>query len=460
MLRPKSGKDAGGGSNATVEEQEQPPPVHPDPVDLDRLTELERALERSRKEQDAMREELEKLRNHGQVYRDTIDDYRRQLSITYTQSNGSGSPHLQPTPINYSTKHTSPRLSQRLSQDNLSESLADQNQTLRAKIHELQEQLAEQDDALLGSHPILTRPRDSTEWDAITNRLHRTEKESQERLQQLLDLKHSISALTRMDSQVTDSDLAERADQLYHRIREWVISNYRRTKLDFNNATANAAKAFTTIHPQYSTIPVVDRLPFYQAVLSNALMQIFREQLCIGLPDSGPLAPIRHLASNFLQDASVDFREWRRTTIRVLESSNARQNLLQERERLVHQISNDIQHQLFSITSVNLTPQAQASLVSILNTAMDLQQKLLLQKARYQLTFFSIQDPQQVMYFDDATMEPINDLDGVDGDGDVIFQRRFKFCVFPCLEKFGDEFGDKTEVKNILLKAKVCCEPT
>jgi hypothetical protein len=54
-------------------------------------------------------------------------------------------------------------------------------------------------------------------------------------------------------------------------------------------------------------------------------------------------------------------------------------------------------------------------------------------------------------------MEIINDVDDMDDDGDTRIERIFSFCVFPCLEKFGDEFGEKVDVRNVLLKAKVCC---
>jgi hypothetical protein len=56
-------------------------------------------------------------------------------------------------------------------------------------------------------------------------------------------------------------------------------------------------------------------------------------------------------------------------------------------------------------------------------------------------------------------MESVNDLDNmVDDDGDVDpSDRQFLFCVFPCLEKFGDEWGENSQVSNVLLKARVCC---
>lgn len=190
-----------------------------------RVAELERAFAASLEEQNALRDELEKVRQHGMAYRATIEDYRRQLSGTYNHHSRQEPPMTDSTQMDYEqdVEPGSPL-------DRQADDLIQQNYTLRRELTELQAQLLEQDVLYRGKLEQMTSKGES-EWNELTGKLHRSEKESQERLQQLLDLKHSISALTRMESQVTDSELAEKTDQLYHRIREWVINNFRRTKL-------------------------------------------------------------------------------------------------------------------------------------------------------------------------------------------------------------------------------------
>jgi hypothetical protein len=136
-------------------------------------------------------------------------------------------------------------------------------------------------------------------------------------------------------------------------------------------------------------------------------MHLFREPICIGLPDSGPLAPIRQLALS-IQGAGPEFREWRRITVRILEKSSASQQLQEEKERIIQSMSSQIQHQLFSITSTSLTPPAQLTLIAILNAAVDLQNTLLLQRAQYTVHFFREEDCGRI-HFDEARMESIND---------------------------------------------------
>ncbi|KAF2800751.1 hypothetical protein K505DRAFT_412799 [Melanomma pulvis-pyrius CBS 109.77] len=470
MLRSRSNKDASSSSPSTPEERQNKQELEQqhkrstskvsiediqDVRAADRIAELERALAVAREEQNAMREELEKVRQHGVLTRETIEDYRRQLSETYSTSPRPHSPRTHSTRPN-STHMDYEQTSPRRSLTKTREDLIEQNYSLRGKLAELQEQLESQESSHYQSRSDTASFRGDSEWNELTARLHNTEKESQERLHQLLSLKHSISSLTRTTSQVTDAELAERLQQLSYLIREWVISNFRRTKLDFSNVSSDTAKALEVINPRYINIDPTDRLALYQALISSALMRIFRENFIIGLPDTGPLAPIRQLAA-YIHNTGSDYREWRRNTIRSLERSEARQQLQVERDNLLHKMAGEIGHRLFTLTSINLSPSAQTSLLGILNTAADLQHALLVQKAQYQVHFFRNQDDGRDVYFDEERMDAINDFDnGLDEDGDVFTERKFSFCVFPCLEKFGDEWGEKIDVRNVLLKARVC----
>ncbi|PSN68959.1 hypothetical protein BS50DRAFT_586331 [Corynespora cassiicola Philippines] len=477
MLLGKSGKEKDTSSSApsTVDDND-PPPEHArsssrgsqsthEPQASDRIGELERALEASKKEQAALREELEKVRQHGQVYRETIEDYRRQLSDTYSHQlqspPGAFHPSPQPTsPVLHSPLPRSPSKDyqhesrHRQSFNKQREDLLEQNYELRSQVAELQDQLMSQNS--LYHAKLEQEAQGEQEWNEMSARLHQSEKESQERLQQLLALKSSISSLTRVDSQVTDSELSEAFSQLANRVREWAISNFRRTKLDLSNLPPETIKVLETIYPGYSQIDPTDRLALYQALISNSMMHIFNETIAVGLPEVGPLAAFKQLAS-YIRDAGPAYHEWCRATMRTLEKSEARHSLQEEKQKLLHRLAGEIEHQLFTLTSINLTPNAQSGLWSILNTAADLQHKVLLQKAQYKLHFFRNHQDHDT-YFDQDRMESINDFgDETDDDGDVFIDRKFAFCVFPCLEKFGDEWGEHSDVSNILLKARVCC---
>ncbi|KAI4956718.1 hypothetical protein J4E86_005188 [Alternaria arbusti] len=374
-----------------------------------RIADLERALAIAKEEQSLAREELSRLRQFREADQDAIEELRAQLA--QSASNTDTVPPAQ-----------------------LEERLASHEKTHQNRIE---------------------RPQSNGEADDLRLRLHAAEKESQERLQQLLALKSSISSLTRMDSQITDSELAESFSQLANRVREWTVSNFRRSRLNLENLPKETEEVLSALNPLYSVnIRSTDKLALYQAIVSHSLMQIFDAPIVFGLPSSDPFAGLRPLAEH-TRHLGTTYREWVRATVQVLERSEAHSDIETEREASLHRLAGEISHILFTLTSVSLPPSAQSTLTGVLKDAVTLQRTLALQKARYQLLFFRCQDAS--MQFDERTMEAVNDVDPAVEDGaDMDVDRRFLFCAFPGLIKWGDEWGEHAEMSNVLLKARVC----
>ncbi|KAI4646297.1 uncharacterized protein J4E78_009219 [Alternaria triticimaculans] len=374
-----------------------------------RIADLERALAIAKEEQDLAREELVQVRQYREEDRHAIEELRAQLAE--------------------------------------SSSVAD-----RVPPAQLEERIASHDNT---RQHRLERPHSNSEADDLRLRLHAVEKESQERLHQLLALKSSISLLTRMDSQITDSELAESFSQLANRVREWTVSNFRRSRLNLDNLPKETGEVLSALNPLYSVnIRSTDKLALYQAIVSQSLMQIFDAPVVFGLPSTGPFATLRPLAER-TRHLGTTYREWVRATVQVLERSEAKRDVDTEREASLHGLAGEISHILFTLTSVSLPPNAQSMLTGILKDAVTLQRTLALQKARYQLLFLRCQDAS--MQFDDRTMEAVNDVDPAVEDGaDMDVDPRFLFCAFPGLIKYGDEWGEHVEMSNVLLKARVC----
>ena len=388
------------------------------PVELaQRVAHLESDLAAANDGLEALRRELEKERSYRKANLDTLEESSQQLA-----------------------------------EQDLEEHLLRQNHRLRYRLVGLEEQLLSREHV---HHDDPERTKSGQEADDLRVRLHAAEKESNERLQQLLSLKSSISSLTRRDSQATDSELIESLTQVANRVREWVVSNYRRSKPRFDSLPKDTDVTLRAICPSYMIdIKTTDKLILYQAIVSHSLMQILGSPGIFGLPDTGPLAAIRPL-SEHVQDAGSAYREWIRATLQALEHSAAHIDIETEKEALLHRICGEICHLLFTLTSTNITPNAQSALKSILDDAVSLQRTLTLQRARYQLLFFRNHD--EVMEFDECTMEAINDPHpSMDEDSDMDMDRTLKFCAFPGLLKYGDERGHHPEMRNILLKASVC----
>ena len=408
-----------------------------------RVADLERALAIAREEQELAREELSKVRQSRQADQDAIEELRQRLAETGSNADRA--------PVAGSNDHGEVSEVPGTAQQR-EEEILHQNSELRYRLAQLEEQLASHNEL----HPhSLKRPQSNGEADDLRLRLHAAEKESQERLQQLLALKSSISSLTRVDSQITDNELAESFSQLANRVREWTVSNFRRSKLNLSNLPKETAEVLSALNPRYMTnIQSTDKLALYQAIVSTSLIRILDNSIVFGLPSIGPLAALRQIAEH-TQHLGPTYREWVRATIQLLERSEANGEIKKENEASLHRLTGEITHVLFTLTSVSLAPNAQSTLAGILKDAVDLQRTLALQKARYQLPFFRCQDGN--MRFDDRTMEAVNDIDpAMEDDTDMNVDRTFLFCAFPGLIKYGDEWGEHSEMSNVLLKARVC----
>jgi hypothetical protein len=408
-----------------------------------RVAELERALAIAKEEHEMAREELLKVRQYRQADQDAIEELRQQLAET-----PSNADRLPSAGMHYHRRDTEvPEIAEHGVGD-----IPRQNSGLPYRLAQLEEQLASREESHLH---ILHQSHKNREADELRLRLHAAEKESQERLRQLLALKSSISSLTRMDTQVTDSELAESFSQLANRVREWTVSNFRRSRLNLDNLPKETEEVLGVLNSQYKTnLQSTNKLALYQAVVSTSLMQVFDSRIVFGLPSTGPFAALRSFAEH-TQHLGATYREWVRATVQVLERSEANGEIAKVNEASLHRLTGEISHILFTLTSISLPPNAQSTLAGILKDAVSLQRTLALQKARYQLLFFRYQDDS--MHFDDRTMEAVNDVDpAMEDDTDMDVDRTFLFCAFPGLVKYGDEWGEHSEMSNVLMKARVC----
>jgi hypothetical protein len=217
------------------------------------------------------------------------------------------------------------------------------------------------------------------------------------------------------------------------------------------NLPPETVKILRFISTSYEEIESTEKLMLYQAVVSNAVMQVLQQFVVVG-GKTGVLGKLSQFAETVeITSTGPEYCEWRRATMRLLERSELHSISRQAKEEFMLLVAREVEHVLFTLSSVSLTSSAQSALVGILDFAADLQRTLVLQKARYQMLFF--RSPK----FDDRTMECV-DNDSSD-DGDFYSDRRVLLCIFPGLEKFGDESGHHPEVSNVLLKARVCCIP-
>lgn len=409
------------------------PPEHEALPNLEsgRNEELKIAIATAKAETAALRQELERVKQDAHA---SVEISRYQAPESHRQAipeNGVINPYIHHNDDD--------------DMNDREELLINQNNKLRSRLTELEDQLVTQS-ALYQSEAL----HSEEDWNALTLRLHAAEKDSNSRLQQLLSLKSSISSLTRADPQASDSELADAFSQLANRVREWVVSNYRRTKMSFDNLPENTVQILRSIKVNYWETDPAEKLALYQAIVSRMLLRIFEEPFLVGMPDQDILAGLRTF-SKATQRAGAASWEWRRTTTRLIESITEASVIFGWKIQALEGLAFDLEAIMRSISSAELTAHARSALFSIMSSAADLQRTLCLQKATYTVIFFDTLHNTHDR-FNDRAMESINDLGcTLEEDSEPSKDRAFLFCVFPCLEKA------ENGIVNIVIRARVCC---
>ncbi|KAF2804062.1 uncharacterized protein BDZ99DRAFT_575717 [Mytilinidion resinicola] len=382
---------------------------------LDRIAELEKALAISHSEQQSMAEEIKKLQQHELAYRDAIDTYKEKLS--------DSNDHRYRSDSNGALKEFEQETDRHRFWNKERSELQEEVYDLKDKLEELQAEILDRE-TIWSAQWEHERANWIKERNKQAEALHNADKEVHERRKQLLELKQTISALTRIDDQATDSDLADRMDQLYHRIREWVISNFRRSKLDVSNPKQETIAVLEAISPQFRSFEPTDKISLYQAVVAYKTMKIFEENMCVGLPISGVLSETRALAKSFQaqgyqQDSQPmskpdsegpDFRDWRRSTIRMIQGSPLKDTLKEGKFVLIHSLVESTLNILEEISGVTKSDAIQSSLYNIFDSVANLQSTLLSQKARYSILFVLHDGMENAPKFDAQKMEPVNEF--------------------------------------------------
>lgn len=148
---------------------------------------------------------------------------------------------------------------------------------------------------------------------------------------------------------------------------------------------------------------------------------------------------------------------WRSTTLSILSKSSSHDSkIISETEAIISSIVLQLNDILSNITvqeQSTSTDSRDASLRSLLTSAISLSRLLRVQKAIFEIKMPVLEEHQQTM-FDNERMEDIG------GEDEESLQGREIICaVFLGVEKRGDENGERGHLVNIVSKIKVLCAP-
>lgn len=287
---------------------------------------------------------------------------------------------------------------------------------------------------------------------------------------QIKGLKDFVSVNSRMDGQITDEVLGDMMRSLGNGLQNWVISNFRRSKLsetqlcisldsraniylDVETMSLDMREKLATLVPTFESLAANAKIHLIQSIVSRLLVLTIFNSYYVGLPDEQAVQ-LRDMEDYLatLTDDIVSVNQWRAGTIALLRKGSLEQ-LSSGIEAVVGSLTSRLNDILIALTDVSASEARDNSLQALIMNAIDLSRLLRLQKAVFK-PMMPVIKAHQITTFDFDTME---DIGGEDEDD---LQSREICCVtFPGLVKEGDETGEQSQLRNIVAKVRVLCSP-
>ncbi|KAM0256502.1 hypothetical protein ACHAQJ_004913 [Trichoderma viride] len=279
---------------------------------------------------------------------------------------------------------------------------------------------------------------------------------------QVRGLKDFVSTNTRTDDQTSDEVFGDGMTKLGNGLQNWVITNFRKAKLDLSQASTATLTELSQLVPMYEELVHASKVHLLQSIVSSILVDMVFNAYYVGLSeeDTRHFQQMEQLLSS-LCSSSDPVNQWRSTTLALLRREA--HHLHDNTDTFAEAVISRITHLLNSI--IIITPSASASIPTtttardsalrvLVKNSIELARLLVVQKARLRVYMPPILPHQQVL-FEPDTMEDI----GGEEDEENLASREISCVVFPGVIKHGDENGGHMQYRNVIVKARVLCSP-
>jgi activating signal cointegrator complex subunit 1 len=205
--------------------------------------------------------------------------------------------------------------------------------------------------------------------------------------------------------------------------------------------------------PTYESQVASAKVHLIQSLVSRLLVTSIFNSYFVGLPEDRA-TELRNL-EQYLCSVTGDGGKvnlWRSTTLVVLRSASAEQ-LQSTTDAITDSIILKMNAIMNDISDVSSTEARDQSLRALITSAIDLSRLLRVQKAIFR-PIMPVIEAHQINAFDPEIME---DIGGEDEDS--LEGREIRCVTFPGMVKEGDESGEQIQLRNVISKARVLCEP-
>lgn len=281
---------------------------------------------------------------------------------------------------------------------------------------------------------------------------------------QVRGLKEWVSTSTRADGTTTTSDevFADGWTRLRDGLQNWVITNYRKAKVDLSQADKATLSSLAELVPRCEEL--LDqgaKLHMLLSLLSRIITNLIFGQYFCGLPAAQELLLRQTESLMAIHGSGQAVRKWRSLTLSILNKQTTETMEIQV-ARIAENVLGNIEEMLDAITTDKFARDAAGSptmegksqgIRQLVGDAIALSRLLVVQRVKIEIWMPQIL-PHRQLLFDPATME---DVTGEDEES--LVQRGVSCVTFPGLIKRDDENGAQLQFRNVISKATVLCGP-
>lgn len=267
----------------------------------------------------------------------------------------------------------------------------------------------------------------------------------------LMGLKKWVSTSTKTDTQTSDDQVADDMARLRNGLQNWVITHFRRAKLDLSSANKTALNDLSQLIPVYGELVGPAKVHLLQSIVSSILVEMIFDAYFVGLSKE-KATQLKRMESYLASLCSGEaVSQWRATTLTMVRAAS--QNLQIDTAVVTEDVIFRVNRILSSITDAKASDARDSALRLLINNTIELARLLSVQKAVFRVTMPQILPHQKTM-FDPSEMEDIG------GEDEERLTAREICCVTsPSIVKSGDEHGSHPQFRNVIAKARVLCAP-
>ncbi|KAH6605025.1 hypothetical protein Trco_006732 [Trichoderma cornu-damae] len=281
---------------------------------------------------------------------------------------------------------------------------------------------------------------------------------------QVRGLKDFVSTSTRTDDQTSDEVFGDGMAKLGNGLQNWVITNFRKAKLDLSKASDATLGELSQLVPMYEELVHASKVHLLQSLVSSILVEMVFNSYYVGLSeeDTRHFQQMEQLLSS-LCSSTDPVNQWRSSALVLLrrEAHHLHDSTDEFAEAVISRITQLLDSIITSSPSSAATVSTPSSsnardsaLRVLVKNSIELARLLVVQKARLRVYMPSILPHQQVL-FEPDTMEDI----GGEEDEENLANREICCVVFPGVIKHGDGSGGHMQYRNVIAKARVLCSP-